>query len=76
MSLYEWRPSTGVWNPKFSDHNRAYCTNLFFFFKDVKKLNTSISENMALMLTYKNIYPSMKYSQDQEEYLHAILYGY
>ncbi len=71
----EWKPSTGIWNPKFSDHDKMYCINLFTFFKDVKKLNNTLSENMALMLTYKNIYPSMKYSKEQEEYLYKVLYN-
>ena len=68
-----WVPSTGKWNSKFSEIDKSYCINLYFYFKEVKKFNDTLSENMALMLTYKNMSPYLTYSKEQEAFLQASL---
>ncbi len=63
-----WEPSCG-WNSSFSEKDKLQCTNLFFFFKNKKGFKENIATSLAQMVVYKQKYPGLKYSEEQEELL-------
>jgi hypothetical protein len=63
-----WTPSRG-WNVTFSEQDKLQLTNLFFFFKNKKGFKENVADNMAHMLLFKQKYPGLKYSDEQERVL-------
>ena len=67
-----WEPKAG-WNNSFSESEKIQYTNLFFFFKDKKGFKENMAETLSQMVIYKNKYPGMKYSDEQEMRLQEAL---
>ena len=61
----EWEPKSG-WNNAFSEQDKIQCTNLFFFFKNKKGFKENMAEILAQMVLFKQKYPGLKYSEEQE----------
>ncbi len=64
----EWEPSMG-WNASLTEQEKIMLMNLFFFFKNKKRLANNIAESLALMYIFKGKYPELKYSNEQEQML-------
>lgn len=67
-----WEPQSG-WNSSFSEKDKIQCTNLFFFLKNKKGFKESMATAMAQMVVYKQKYPGLKYSDEQEAILQNAL---
>lgn len=67
-NFVEWEPSAG-WNNSFSEQEKISYMNLYFFFKLEKGLKENISETLAQMHIFKQKFPSLQYSEEQEQML-------
>jgi hypothetical protein len=71
-AVQEWEPKSG-WNSVFSEEDKIKYTNLFFFFKNKKRIKENIAEILAEMILFKEKYSGLTYSDSQEEQLRAAL---
>jgi hypothetical protein len=71
-TIEEWKPSYG-WNASQSETEKLMETNLFFFLKNKKGFTEHNAEVYARMLVFKQKYPELKYSAEQEETLKQCL---
>jgi hypothetical protein len=72
-SFAEFEPKTG-WNASFTEQDKIFCTNTYVFLKNIKEFEEKSAEVFALMATYKNKFPQLKYSSQQEnDLLHALI---
>lgn len=72
--MEEWEPKGG-WNAIHSEQHQIQGTNLFFFFKN-KGFHANVAEMMVQMVLFKQIYPGLQYSKEQEATLaKALLRG-
>lgn len=67
----EWVPKGG-WNAIFSERQQIQGTNLFFFFKK-KGFKDNVAEIMTHMVLFKQTYPGLQYSTEQEKMLKKAL---
>lgn len=67
-----WEPYGG-WNSSFSEKDKIQFTNLFFFLKNKKGFKESLATAIAQMVVYKQKYPGLKYSEEQEAILQNAL---
>jgi hypothetical protein len=65
---HSWEPLSG-WNSSFSEKDKLQYMNLVFFLKDKKGFKENIANSMAQMVIYKQKYPGLKYSDEQEAML-------
>jgi hypothetical protein len=65
LEVESWSPQSG-WNNSFSEKDKLQCTNLFFFLKNKKGFNKNIAETLSQMVIFKQKYPGLKYSDEQE----------
>lgn len=72
LETKSWSPPSG-WNSSFSEKDKLQCTNLFFFFKNKKGFKENIAETLAQMVIFKQKYPGLKYSDEQEYMLQNAL---
>jgi predicted adenine nucleotide alpha hydrolase (AANH) superfamily ATPase len=70
--LEEWVPKGG-WNAMFSEQQKIQGTSLFFFFKNKKGFKENAAEIMVQMVLFKQIYPGLQYSEEQEKQLRRAL---
>ena len=63
-----WTPKAG-WNAMFSEQHRVQGSSLFFFLKNKKGFSEKASEIMVQMTLFKQIYPGLRYSKEQEAML-------
>jgi hypothetical protein len=68
LELESWNPKSG-WNSSFSEKDKIQCINLFFFFKNKKGFKENIAEILSQMVIFKQKYPGLKYSNEQETIL-------
>jgi len=66
--LEEWVPKGG-WNAIFSEQHQIQGTSLFFFFKNKKGFKENVAEMMVQMILFKQVYPGLQYSKEQEAML-------
>lgn len=70
-TIQTWTPKGG-WNPCLSEKEKIKAVHLFFFFMNQKRYPVPQAETLVHMALWKQKYPSMKYSQEQE---HALSYA-
>ncbi len=68
----EWQPKGG-WNRAFSEQDKIQCTTLFFFFNHKKGYKDHVAEILAHMVLFKQKYPGLAYTQEQEQRLREAL---
>jgi predicted adenine nucleotide alpha hydrolase (AANH) superfamily ATPase len=68
----EWEPKGG-WNRAFSEQDKLQCATLFFFFKNKKGYKERAAEILAHMVLFKQKYPGLAYTQEQEQRLREAL---
>ena len=61
-----WTPKGG-WNPCLSEQEKIKAVHLFFFFTDRKRFPPAQAEVLVHMTLWKQKYPSMRYSTEQEQ---------
>ncbi len=61
----DWEPSMG-WNNSFSEQEKIAYMNLYFFFIRTRGLKENIAESLAQMHIFKEKFPSLQYSEEQE----------
>ena len=71
-TIEEWTPKGG-WNAAFSEQHQIQGTSLFFFFKNKKGFKENVAEMMVHMVLFKQIYPGLQYSAEQEQMLKRAL---
>lgn len=67
-----WTPKAG-WNAILSEQHRIQGRNLFSFFKNKKGFKENVSEMMVQMVLFKQVYPGLQYSKEQEVMLKKAL---
>jgi hypothetical protein len=68
----EWEPKAG-WNVMFSEQHRIEGADLFFFLKNKKGFSDKAAKIMVQMSLFKQIYPGLRYSKEQEAMLLSAL---
>lgn len=68
----EWEPKGG-WNRAFSEQDKLQCATLFFFFTHKKGYKERAAEILAHMVLFKQKYPGLTYTQEQEQRLREAL---
>lgn len=68
--LQEWTPKGG-WNPALSEQEKIKAVHLFFFFR--RKYPAPQAESLVHMVLWKQKYPTLRYSEDQERHLRLAL---
>lgn len=69
--LQEWIPKGG-WNPALSEQEKIKAVHLFFFFRQ-KRYPPPQAESLVQMVLWKQKYPTLRYSEEQERHLtHAL----
>jgi len=80
--MFHWNPSCGTmeqwtpkggWNAVFSEKHRISGTTLFFFLKNKKGCQDHVAEMIVHMVLYKQIYPGLRYSEEQEKVLQRMI---
>ena len=66
----EWIPKGG-WNPALSEQEKIKAVHLFFFFR--RKYPPPQAESLVHMALWKQKYPTLLYSEDQERILSKAL---
>ena len=69
--LQEWIPKGG-WNPALSEQEKIKAVHLFFFFRR-KRYPPPQAESLVHMALWKQKYPTLLYSEDQERILSKAL---
>lgn len=67
-----WIPKGG-WNPIWSEQEKIKAIHLFFFFLHRKHYPALQAESLVHMWLWKQKYPNMKYSIEQEQILQDAL---
>jgi len=68
--LQEWTPKGG-WNPTLSEQEKIKAVHLFFFFR--RKYPPPQAESLVHMALWKQKYPTLRYTEEQERILSAAL---
>jgi hypothetical protein len=71
-TVEEWTPKGG-WNAMLSEQHKIQGTSLFFFFKNKKGFKSNVAEIMVQMFLFKQLYPGLRYSEEQEIQLQRAL---
>jgi hypothetical protein len=69
--MEEWVPNGG-WNAILSEQHQIQGTNLFFFFKN-KGFHDKVAEMLVHMVLFKQVYPGLQYTKEQEALLKKAL---
>jgi len=64
----DWTPKGG-WNAIFSEQHQQNGKSLFSFFKNKKGFKDHVAEMMVQMILFKQVYPGLQYSKEQEAML-------
>ncbi len=70
--ITDFTPSNG-WNAIFSEKDKITYTNIYFFLTNKKGYKPQIAEIYTQMILFKQKYPHMKYSDEQEGQLQKAL---
>lgn len=67
-----WEPKGG-WNRAFSEQDKLQATNLYFFFAKKKGYEDHVADVLAHMVLFKQKYPGLRYTEEQEQRLKEAL---